>query len=100
MFENRYLWELILKIKGKYHDSDSAQSEIFTSNEYKNNSEISNFLSSGKNVTLSFSVDGVQPHENSDKTVWPVLCFINELNIYNKQKYTILSSLWFGKKQT
>ena len=99
MFENRYLWELILKIKGKYHDSDSAQSEIFTSNEYKSNPEISNFLSSGKNVTLSFSVDGVQPHENSDKTVWPVLCFINELNIYNKQKYTILSSLWFGKNK-
>ena len=96
--EHENLMKFVSLSKEKIRSPDS-KSEIFTGDEYLNNAGIQNFVRDSMNLTLSFNSDGVQPFNSGPKSLWPVLCTINELDIRFKSKFVMLSSLWFASKK-
>lgn len=56
---------------------------------------------SGRFITLTLNVDGVQLHKGSDSSVWPVLLVINEIR--RRKRYSlenvILAGVWPGPKK-
>ena len=53
---------------------------------------------SGKFITLSMNVDGVQPNKGSDQSLWPILMVVNEIN--RKKRFSlenlIIAGMWPG----
>lgn len=45
---------------------------------------------------MTFSTDGVRVSRSSLFEIWPITVTINELSVYVKTQFLILSSLWFG----
>ena len=97
MLETRNLWGCIEKFLNKPTPT-SVLSDISSGKEYLNNEKIREFLAEGRNFTLSFSVDGMQTHENPKNSLWPIFCIINEINLKEKEHFVLLSTLWYGKK--
>jgi Transposase family tnp2 len=95
MLESRDLWSHVLKAKMRPRDPE-CKSDVTTGDAYKNNAVLSDFIKSGRNLSITFSADGIKPQNNSKNTLWPVFCTVNELDVHDKEKFMIMSTLWFG----
>ena len=55
----------------------------------------------GRFITLTLNVDGVQPHKGSDSSIWPVLLVVNQIR--RRKRYSlenvILAGVWPGPKR-
>ena len=95
--EKRQLMQYVDVSKEKCR-SPNAKSEICTGNEYRDNIGTVNFLQeSNMNLTCTFNSDGIQPFNSARKSVWPLLCTINDLDTRFKSSFVFLAGIWFGK---
>ena len=94
MLESRDLWSHVMKAQMRPRDPE-CKSDVTTGDAYKTEA-MSDFIRSGRNLSITFSVDGIKPQNNSKNTFWPVFCTVNELDLYDKEKFMIMSTLWFG----
>ena len=51
------------------------------------------------NISLTCSCDGVPIFKSSSFSIWPLLCIINELPVFDRQKHVMLCGLWFGNSK-
>ena len=95
--EKRQLMQYVDVSKEKWR-SLNAKSEICTGNEYRYNIGTVNFLQeSNMNLTCTFNSDGIQPFNSARKSVWPLLCTINDLNTRYKSSFVFWPVFGLGK---
>ena len=78
--------------KRKEHSGN--KSEISTGDLYRTDPILKSFTSSGENLTLAFSTDGIQPFQSSNSTLWSITCYVNELDASIKSEFIVLNALW------
>ena len=96
MLENRGLMSVVRKCS---NGNSEAKSEIITGDMYHLDPVLQTFSNFGENPSLAFSVDGIQPFQSSNKTLWLIPCTINVLDVHLKSRFLILNTLWFGKSK-
>ena len=99
MFETHSLADFILASREYYDSNNDLKSEILTGNDYKTNPAIQNFVASGSNITLTFNTDGIQTFKSSPKSLWPIMCSINELAFPYVENFLLLNTLWYCQKK-
>ena len=98
MLQNRGLMNVVRKCL-KRKENSGNKSEISTGDLYRTDPILKSFTSSGENLTLAFSTDGIQPFQSSNSTLWSITCYVNELDASIKSEFIVLNALWFGKSK-
>ena len=93
MFEIHSLGDYISASKEHDDSKNDFKSEIFTGQEYATDPAIKNFVESGSNITLTFNTDGIQTFKSSLRSLWPIMCSINELAFPYVENFLLLSTL-------
>jgi hypothetical protein len=94
----------LLKIHGGslniYDNKNAARLlDIQDGVKYKETMQINVLTNNRKQLSLSFSCDGVPVFKASGYSIWPILCVLNELVPEVRDKHVMLVSLWFGLKK-
>lgn len=97
MLEQTNVWNNIMENKKKSTDRNFL-SDVYTGKSY-HKVALQEFLSSGDNISISFSTDGVRVSKSSAWEIWPLFVTINEMTYTLKSKFLMLSSLWFGNRK-
>ena len=80
-------------LRHRFEDRDpSVIRDVYDGRIYKTLSP----LASPDNLSLAFSCDGVPVHKSSKRSLWPILCTINDLPVHLRGKHVMLCGLWFG----
>lgn len=79
-------------LKHRFEKKDASIRDIYDGHLYKKLSP----LASPDNISLAFNCDGVPVHKSNPKSLWPILCTVNELPIELRGKHVMLGGLWFG----
>ncbi len=83
-------------LKHRFEKKDASFNDIYDGYLYKKLSP----LASPENISLTFNCDGVPVHKSNTKSLWPILCTVNELPIQLRAKhcYALWPVVW--SKQT
>lgn len=82
-------------LKHRFEKKDASFNDIYDGYLYKKLSP----LASPENISLTFNCDGVPVHKSNTKSLWPILCTVNELPIQLRAKHVMLCGLWFGQNK-
>lgn len=74
---------------------ESCLSDIYDGRLYREFKE-GKLLSNQLSLSFTMNTDGVPAFKSSNTSVWPILCFVNELPPALRKKHMILCGLWFG----